>query len=312
MKLIPLLTLLLLTVASARAEDPTSFTFERLQRSGKKFSPEFISALGKLKEETSPGSVESEWQLNINKLITSAYLRPKVVKGKFSSQTDAEAIDLTYEFVKKNSEIFAIEEKQYGVPRSAIASLIWIETKLGTFMGNVPVVEAFFALAGCDHESRVEGVLRAIRSEPEIYLSRVTSLSDAELRIKIRDRARKKIEWAVGELKSLDLLYREDLKLGRASTRDIFNWVGSYAGAFGVGQFLPTSYRAYAVSEKGGSPDLYNPHDAILSTGRFLSRQWAKSRTDALMNYNALKVYGASILEVAGGVEAKLKADSRK
>jgi membrane-bound lytic murein transglycosylase B len=47
---------------------------------------------------------------------------------------------------------------------------------------------------------------------------------------------------------------------------------GSYAGAMGYGQFIPTSYRAYAVDFDGDEvADIWNnPEDAIGSVGNYL------------------------------------------
>lgn len=307
-----LIALTAISSTLAIADDATSFTFERLKKSPKNFSTEFITALGELEETTPPGSQKSVWQLAIDKLITGAYVKPKVTEEAFKKQTHEEAIQLAFEFTKAHSEIFDLEEKTYKIPRAAIAALMWIETKLGKVTGNYPVVGVYFALSGCDHPDRIDGVMKEIRERPERYINEVVNLSDNALRKKLLERSRKKVEWALGELKSLDLLYQEDLKMGSRATRNVFSWKGSYAGAFGIGQFLPSSYRAYTVSETGGTPDLFNPNDAILSTGRFLSKKWSHSQTSrssALMNYNPLKAYGASILEIANGVEEKIKAE---
>lgn len=48
---------------------------------------------------------------------------------------------------------------------------------------------------------------------------------------------------------------------------------GSYAGAFGWSQFMPSSYLRYAVSAyPGASSDLYNPNDAILSVANYFDK----------------------------------------
>lgn len=54
---------------------------------------------------------------------------------------------------------------------------------------------------------------------------------------------------------------------------------GSYAGAMGFGQFMPSSYRSYAVDyEKDEKIDLLNnPQDAIASVANYLARHgWVK------------------------------------
>lgn len=49
---------------------------------------------------------------------------------------------------------------------------------------------------------------------------------------------------------------------------------GSYAGAMGYGQFMPSSYRSYAVDFDGnGKKDLWNKVDAIGSIGNYFKRR---------------------------------------
>jgi len=62
------------------------------------------------------------------------------------------------------------------------------------------------------------------------------------------------------------------LILAWESGKDPLALKGSYAGAMGYGQFMPSSYRAYARSfESGGVPDIWdNPADAISSVGHYL------------------------------------------
>ena len=75
---------------------------------------------------------------------------------------------------------------------------------------------------------------------------------------------------------------------------------GSYAGAMGYGQFMPSSYRSYAVDyEQDGVIDLLNnPHDAIASVANYISRHgWQKDQPvvakttgpDKPVNLNQLK-----------------------
>ena len=62
------------------------------------------------------------------------------------------------------------------------------------------------------------------------------------------------------------------LVLAWESGKDPLALKGSYAGAMGYGQFMPSSYRAYARSYEGdGAPDIWdNPADAIASVGNYL------------------------------------------
>jgi membrane-bound lytic murein transglycosylase B len=67
---------------------------------------------------------------------------------------------------------------------------------------------------------------------------------------------------------------KEFLLLSREENRKPHSAVGSYAGAMGFGQFMPSSYRAYAVDFDGdGLRDIWNnPVDAIGSVGNYLKR----------------------------------------
>jgi lytic murein transglycosylase len=51
---------------------------------------------------------------------------------------------------------------------------------------------------------------------------------------------------------------------------------GSWAGAMGDPQFMPSAYLKYAKSATGGAPDIWNAPDALLSIGNFLHESgWA-------------------------------------
>lgn len=63
------------------------------------------------------------------------------------------------------------------------------------------------------------------------------------------------------------------LLLAREQGRDPLALKGSYAGAMGYGQFMPSSYRHYAVDQDGdGRIDIWdNPDDAIGSVANYLA-----------------------------------------
>lgn len=64
------------------------------------------------------------------------------------------------------------------------------------------------------------------------------------------------------------------LLLSREQDLNPLNLTGSYAGAMGYGQFMPSSYRAYAVDYSGdGVADIWNnPIDAIGSIANYFAR----------------------------------------
>jgi len=71
------------------------------------------------------------------------------------------------------------------------------------------------------------------------------------------------------------------LLLAREEKLDARKQLGSYAGAFGTTQFIPSSYRAYAVDADGdGRRDVWDsPADIIASVGNYFQRHgWAEGR----------------------------------
>ncbi len=65
------------------------------------------------------------------------------------------------------------------------------------------------------------------------------------------------------------------LLLAREEHLDPSTLKGSYAGAMGIPQFMPSSFRTYAVDfNKNGRRDIWtSPEDAIASVGNYLQRQ---------------------------------------
>ena len=73
----------------------------------------------------------------------------------------------------------------------------------------------------------------------------------------------RRAEYFTGELESFLVMTRDE-------GIDPFRPLGSYAGAMGLGQFMPSSFRDYAVDfDDDGHRDLWNPADAIGSVANY-------------------------------------------
>ncbi|MEO6517676.1 MAG: lytic murein transglycosylase B [Pseudoxanthomonas sp.] len=120
-----------------------------------------------------------------------------------------------------------------GVPAEIIVSIIGVETSYGGFTGKTRVLDALYTLA-----------FRYPRSGNP--------------------------ERAAYEYKR-EQFFRDELAqlfaLGREENLDIANLTGSYAGAMGLGQFMPSSYREFAVDGNGdGRRDLFKSYDDVFSS----------------------------------------------
>ncbi len=88
----------------------------------------------------------------------------------------------------------------------------------------------------------------------------------------------RRAEYFSGELETFLLMARDEQD-------DPFNLKGSFAGAMGYGQFMPSSYKQYAVDFSGdGHINLWDPVDAIGSVANyFKAHGWVKGDQVAVM-----------------------------
>lgn len=80
--------------------------------------------------------------------------------------------------------------------------------------------------------------------------------------------------------------------------------VSSYAGAQGPMQFMPSTFRAYAVDGDGdGVANIYDVHDAVFTASKYLAANGAASGnvTNALFRYNHSMSYVQKVLSIARG-----------
>lgn len=136
-------------------------------------------------------------------------------------------------FLDQNREALERVQARTGVPAELIVAIIGVETSYGRNTGNHSVLDALYTLA-----------FRYPRSGDPAKLER-------EVR--------------------RELFFRDELAqlfaLGREEKLDIASLKGSYAGAMGMGQFMPSSYRQYAVDADGdGRRDLFGSREDVFAS----------------------------------------------
>ena len=150
----------------------------------------------------------------------------------------AQRIDAGASFVREHAATLARAERQYGVPPSIVAGILGVETLYGRNMGHFRVLDALATLAFDFPDSHPK------KAQRQAYF-----------------------------LSELEAFFR----FCRTSGYDPLTVRGSYAGAMGMGQFMPSSWLQYAVDFDGsGRVDLFSSvPDAIGSVAHYLSvHQW--------------------------------------
>lgn len=91
---------------------------------------------------------------------------------------------------------------------------------------------------------------------------------------------------------------KEFLLLSREQKQNPLELVGSYAGAMGYGQFIPSSYRAYAIDyDKDGFADIWNnTDDAIGSVANYFKRHGWKPNQDVAVRSKVAKNKDESLI----------------
>lgn len=196
-------------------------------------------------------------------------------------------------FIKQYSEQLTEAENRFGVDKEAITAVLFVETKLGKIVGSHSVFNILSSMATADSPESFTKI--------ENYINEHYHYLDYDKRQYLiglyKKRARRKAISARTEFAGL-------LQLHYDSHLDILELPGSYAGAFGYPQFMPSNVLRYGIDgDKDGRIDLYNYTDAIMSVGNFLSRKgWTEDtarQQRALLRYNNSNEYVADVLETA-------------
>ncbi len=218
-------------------------------------------------------SVHSEAKLNYDQFLS----RFNILKAK------------TY--LSRHREALQNAEKEFGVEKEIITAVILVETRLGTFFGNSFILNTLSTMA--------------VLSDPKSrdFVWERMAKSEKHKRKDFEAWADRKTEWAYKELKAfLEYTQKENL--------DPLTIKGSYAGAMGIGQFMPSNaLKLGRDGNKDGRIDLFNHADAIASIANYLKAHGWKpgikreAKYQVLLRYNYSKYYANTLLEIAASLK---------
>jgi len=190
-------------------------------------------------------------------------------------------------YLIKHQTSLARVEKEYGVDKEIIVSIMLVETRLGGFTGISRVLNVYSTMAALDAEAPRENLWEQI--PPKKRLPRKDYLKKAQ----------RKADWAYEQLKDF-LTYSSQNNFSPINIR------GSYAGAIGLAQFIPSSILKFGKDgNNDGQIDLFNHDDAIESIANYLkSFGWYpgishKKAARVLYHYNHSEYYVEELLTIS-------------
>ncbi len=215
-----------------------------------------------------------------------------LTKTDYSHNYSPKSVERTRCFISDNYAALSNAETKYGVPKEIIASILWVETRHGDYLGRNHMPSVFLSTAMADQPQFLEMNKKVLK---EKFDGSPEELPDLEE--KILKKALRKVNWAIDELIALQ-------KLARVSPVPVLEINGSWAGAFGISQFLPSSYLKWAVDGNGdGKINIFDIDDAIFSVGNYLAGNgWGTTEEEhrnAVYNYNNSYDYVDAVMKLA-------------
>jgi membrane-bound lytic murein transglycosylase B len=209
----------------------------------------------------------------------------KVSPDNYKRFLEPVAIGMAKRFGRKWRTLLRNASQEFDVDQEVIIAILLVETSLGEYLGNHPVTSTFISIILENQGKRRKKIEESLADDPEM------------------DRCLKRLaikaQWARKELKAL-------LKMKREHKINIYKLRGSYAGAFGIPQFLPSSYLQFGCDgDKSNTVDLFYVPDAIVSVVNYLKAHgWEhglsnESNNKVAWHYNHSKVYVETVMQIA-------------
>ena len=222
-------------------------------------------------------------------ILLFTYREARVDYGQFTNDW---SIRKAKQYIQENEADLARIEKAYGVDKKVITAILLVETGLGASVGTRLTLNTLSTMAALKDPS--------VRSQLWDLIPDSKKVS----RKKFERRAAARSKWAYEELKAF-------LKYTTREGLDPASIPGSFAGAVGVAQFMPTNILAYGKDgNDDGMVDMLNHADSMASIANFLkSHGWrpGQSRKKAakiIYHYNHSNYYVNTILKISSRLKS--------
>jgi len=214
--------------------------------------------------------------VNFDAKGVSRYFVHREGKLNYGQFLEPGAIEKAFQYMDDYQAELTAAEKAFGVDRKAITAILLVETRFGSYVGKSSVFNVLSTMAALE-DSDVKDML----------WKRVSDSTDLS-REEFEDKAAKKSGWAYVELKAfLTYTAKENL--------NPLNIYGSYAGAMGLCQFMPSNILTLAKDgDNDGHIDLFSHADAIMSIASYLKNYGWYPGIGGQEAYNVVYTYNHS------------------
>jgi membrane-bound lytic murein transglycosylase B len=221
--------------------------------------------------------------------ILFTYSESKVDYDQFSNDW---SIGKAKKYMEEHREDLERIEKAYGVDKNVITAILLVESGFGKILGTRSALNTLSTLASLMYPQA--------RSDLYTMIPKGKKTS----RKRYEKSAKRRSKWAYGELKAL-------LEYADQQGFDPAEMPGSFAGAMGLPQFMPTSILAYGRDgNDDGTIDLLTHPDAMASIANYLKKHgWRpgisrKKAEKVIYHYNHSEYYVKAVLKIAKRLES--------
>jgi len=217
----------------------------------------------------------------------SRFLVHREATLNYAQFASPDSIQKARQYMEKHKSILENTEKTYSVNKKIVTAIILIESRFGTLMDGPSTLNILSTMASLADPN----VRKMFWNE----VARSSKLS----REKYEKWAKKKSKWGYTELKAfLEYTAQENI--------DPLTVYGSYAGAVGIAQFMPSNILAFARDgDNDGKVDLFNHADAITSIANYLKHYgWhaeinREKAAKVILRYNYSPYYVDTVLTIS-------------
>jgi membrane-bound lytic murein transglycosylase B len=204
-----------------------------------------------------------------------------------------ESISLGRAFLRQNQKLLKKMENKFHVEMEVVVAILLVESRFGENIGKHRVIPTLASMVLISSPENLQKNYQALREvNPDLSYEEIEYLG------------KKRGEWAYQELKCF-------LRIVQDEKVDPLEVYGSYAGAVGMAQFIPSSYLTYAINQKSFEHWLLEKEAAIFSIGNYLkSHGWKKNLTmekkkQILWYYNHSDPYVETVLQLAQKIKQR-------